>query len=466
MPRDVKIPPAKVARIVERFRHHLYRLHQRSTPAAAAMFEMITGAWVAQAIQVAAELGIANALADDPLPLDDLADRVGADPDALRRLMRALISRGIFRQRRDGRYDLTALAETLRSDAPFSMHGYARLIGSPQHREHWSLLVESVKSGKAILPQLRGKDAFDYLRDEPELAKLFNDAMTGTDGLAAIAIVAGYSFGPYRTIVDVGGGRGGLLSTILAATPNARGVLYDLPEVVAGASALLRQQGVEDRVRVEGGSFFDSVPSGGDAYVLKNVVHDWPDGQAVAILRNVRVAAGADATVLLVEAVLPEHDRDFAGKWVDLELLLEATGRERDAAEYRDLPRRAGFRMTRVVQTAEPYGVVGSDVSGCPARPGSAPINFGGTCTSSCSAVSRLRSRGADGCARHLVVRRWRLVRLAQPRRTRRGSFAAGNRSTRHWCTAARYRRGVAHHGGHRDGRYPGIQEPVGRRPA
>ena len=121
MPRDVKIPPAKVARIVERFRHHLYRLHQRSTPAAAAMFEMITGAWVAQAIQVAAELGIADVLADDPLPLDDLADRVGADPDALRRLMRALISHGIFRQRRDGRYDLTALAETLRSDAPFSM---------------------------------------------------------------------------------------------------------------------------------------------------------------------------------------------------------------------------------------------------------------------------------------------------------------------------------------------------------
>jgi C-methyltransferase len=357
-PTEVKIPPAKVARIVERFRHHLYRLHQRSTPAPAVMFEMVVGAWVAQAIQVAAELGIADALSNDPLPLDDLADRVGADPDALRRLMRALISRGIFRQRRDGRYDLTALAETLRSDAPFSMHGYARLVGSPQHREHWSLLVESVKSGKAILPQLRGKEGFDYLRDEPELAKLFNDAMAGLDGLAAIAVVAGYSFSPYRTIVDVGGGHGGLLSTILAATPNARGVLYDLPEVVAGASALLSQQGVKDRVRVEGGSFFDSVPSGGDAYVLKNVIHDWPDAQAVAILRNVRAAARADATVLLVETVLPEHDRDFAGKWVDLEMLLLANGRERTAAECRELLRQAGFRMNRVVQTASPFSVV------------------------------------------------------------------------------------------------------------
>jgi hypothetical protein len=290
--------------------------------------------------------------------LDDLADRVGANPDALRRLLRALISRGIFRQRRDGRYDLTALAETLRSDAAFSMHAYARYVGSPQHREHWSLLVESVKSGKAILPQLRGKEAFDYLKDEPELAKLFNDAMTGLDGVAAIAVVAGYSFSPYRTIVDVGGGHGGLLSTILAATPTARGVLYDLPEVVAEASALLRQRGVEDRVRVEGGSFFDSVPSGGDAYVLKNVIHDWPDELAVAILRNVRVAARADATVLLVEAVLPEHDRDFAGKWLDLEMLLQAKGRERDAAEYRDLLRQAGFRMTRIVQTASPLSVV------------------------------------------------------------------------------------------------------------
>ena len=186
MPIDVKIPPAKVARIVERFRHHLYRLHQRSAPAAAVMLELVTGAWVAQAIQVAAELGIADALAEDPLPLDDLADRVGADPDALRRLMRALISRGIFRQRRDGRYDLTALANTLRLDARPSMSSWARVIGSPQHREHWSLLVESVKSGKAILPQLRGKEAFEYLKDEPELAKVLNDAMTAISDLTEI----------------------------------------------------------------------------------------------------------------------------------------------------------------------------------------------------------------------------------------------------------------------------------------
>ena len=186
MPRDIKIPPARVARIGERFRDYLYRLHQRSAPAPVAMLEMIMAAWVSQAIQVAAELGIADALADRPLPLDELANRVGADPDGLKRLMRALISRGIFRQRR-GRYELTALADTLRLDAPFSMNGYARVVGSPQHREHWCLLVESIKTGKAIVPQLRGKDAFDYLRDEPELAKIINDAMTTLGEVAAIA---------------------------------------------------------------------------------------------------------------------------------------------------------------------------------------------------------------------------------------------------------------------------------------
>ena len=357
-PKDLMIPPARVVRIVERFRHYLYRLHQRSAPAAAAVFELVSGAWVAQAVQVAAELRIADALTEEPLHLEALADRVGADPDALRRLMRALISRGVFRQRRDGRYDLTALANALRSDAQFSMYQWARVVGSPQHREHWSLLLESVKSGKATLPQLRGKEAFEYLRDEPELAEVLHDAMTTLTDLAAVTVVATYDFGRYRTIVDVGGGQGGLLATILAATPNARGVVYDLPEVAAGAPELLRRRGVEHRARVEGGSFFDSVPSGGDAYVLKSIIHDWPDGQAVEILRNVRAAAGADARVLLVELVLPEHERDFTGKWVDLEMLLVANGRERSAAEYRDLLRQGGFRMTRVVQTASPFSIV------------------------------------------------------------------------------------------------------------
>jgi C-methyltransferase len=182
--------------------------------------------------------------------------------------------------------------------------------------------------------------------------------MTSFSELAVGPVVAGYDFSPYPTIVDVGGGHGRLLAAILAATPAVRGVLYDLPQVVDGAQGLLRNHKVDDRVRVAAGSFFDSVPAGGDAYVMKSVIHDWPDDMAVEILRNVRAAAGERATVLLVETVIPQHDREFVGKWSDLEMLVSASARERTAAEYGELLGRAGWRMTRVVETASPYSVV------------------------------------------------------------------------------------------------------------
>jgi hypothetical protein len=269
-----------------------------------------------------------------------------------------LISRGVFRQRRDGRYELNSLADTLRSDAPVSMTSAARFYGSQEQRERWTLLVDSVRTGASVVPALRGKSSFDYFADEPELAELFNQTMTSVSEMTDATVVAGYDFSVYPTIVDVGGGHGPLLAAILASAPASRGVLYDLPSVVAEAPGLLRKQKVADRVQLAEGSFFDSVPSDGDAYVLKNIVHDWPDGTALQILRNVRAAARPEATVLLVEFVIPKHNRDFPGKWVDLEMLLNLGARERTAAEYRHLLSEAGFRMTRVVQTASPLSVV------------------------------------------------------------------------------------------------------------
>lgn len=353
-----KMPPAKVARLLERARHHLYRLHQRIAPPPVVMLDLIFGAWVSQALTATADLKIADALAKGPLTADDLAAKVNAHPDALRRLLRALIGIGIFRQRRDGRYELNPLADTLRSDAPVSLVGMARWVGSPQHREHWSHLTDAMSTGEAVVPKLRGKPAFDYLATEPELGEIFNQAMTSGSEIAITSVIAAYDFTPYATIVDVGGGHGRLLAAILTAAPGARGVLFDLAEVVAGAPALLREHAVDDRASIEKGSFFDSVPGGGDAYVLKNVIHDWPDDDAVRILRNVRAAAGAGPTVLLVETVIPAHDRNFLGKWADLEMLVVAAARERTAAEYRNLFEQAGFRLTRVVETASPFSMV------------------------------------------------------------------------------------------------------------
>ncbi|EFG79131.1 O-methyltransferase [Mycobacterium parascrofulaceum ATCC BAA-614] len=353
-----KVPPTKVARAVERARHQLSRLRQRSAPPAAVMMELILNAWVAQAIAAAADLGVADALADGPLSGEALAERVGADADALGRLMRALIGIGVFRRGSDGRYALTPVAATLRTDAPVSMAGMARWVGSAQHREHWSHLSDAIRTGNPVVPKLRGKPIFEYLADEGELARVFDSAMTNVSEFAIAPLTAAYDFSAFGTIVDVGGGHGRLLAAILETAPNSRGVLFDLPDVVACAPELLRKYGVEDRVRVDEGSFFESAPEGGDAYVLKNVIHDWPAEDAVRILKNVRAAAPTGARLLLCEFVIPEHDRDFHGKWVDIEMLVVAGARERTAEEYRSLFDQAGFRLNRVVDTVSPLSII------------------------------------------------------------------------------------------------------------
>ncbi|MBU9762482.1 hydroxyneurosporene methyltransferase [Mycobacterium sp. TNTM28] len=352
------MPPAGLVRAVERVRHLLRRLHQRAVPAPAAMLEMILGAWVAQGIAAAAQLGVADALAGGPLSAVELARRVDANPDTLDRLMRALVGEGIFRRTRDGRYALNALGDTLRKDAPVSIAGMAKFVGSPQHREHWSHLADAVRSGEAVIPKLRGKEAFDYLGSEPELGAIFNDAMTSISELAIAPVVAAYDYTRFGVIADIGGGHGRLLAAVLRATPSARGLLYDLPGVVAGAPELLVKYGVADRVQVVAGSFFDSVPAGADAYVMKNIIHDWPDDKAVAILRNVRAAAAPGTTLLLIEGVIPDHDREFLGKWTDMEMLIGIAARERTEDGYRRLYEQAGFRLTRVVATASPFSVV------------------------------------------------------------------------------------------------------------
>ena len=329
-----KVPPVLLVRVIERARHHLLRLHQSLAPAPAVMVELITAGWLSQAITVATELGIADALADKPLAIDELARKVCANPDALGRLLRALIGRGIFRQCRNGRYDLTPLAKTLQSDTPDSMAAFSRFVGSPQDREHWSHCIDAVRTGEAVVPKLRGKEGFDYVASESELNDIFNQAMTNFTELALAAVTTAYDFTGYRNIVDVAGGRGRLLAGILAATPTSKGVLFDLPHVVAGAEPLLRKHHVADRVNIAEGSFFDAVPDGGDLYVLKNIIHDWPDDKALEILETVRAAARNGATLLLVESVIPPHDREFPTKWLDLEMLVDNAGRERTAAEY------------------------------------------------------------------------------------------------------------------------------------
>jgi hypothetical protein len=322
------------------------------------MLELILGALVAQTITAVADLGVADALAGGPMRLDELADKVGADSDALRRALRALICKGIFAQGDDGRYELTPRADVLRSDAPVSMAALARLVGAPQEREHWSLLTQTLRTGTSPVQALRGKRFFDYLRDEPEFNAIFNEAMTGLSAYADGPLVEAYDFTRYPTIVDVAGGHGRLLAAILAAAPNAHGVLFDLPDVVAEAAPLLQKLGVAQRVRLVEGSFFSDIPPGADAYVLKHIVHDWSDDEALQILRNVRTAAPTGAALLLVETVIPEDTRDFIGKFADIGMLVFNDGRERTAKEYQQLLDEAGFEMTQIFDTETEFSLI------------------------------------------------------------------------------------------------------------
>ncbi|MGV9817693.1 methyltransferase [Nocardia xishanensis] len=357
------MPPLPLLRAVERFRAALAVLHRKTVPGHIALMEMMTSGWLAQAIAAAAELGVADELAHGPRQGAELAAAVGADEDALHRLLRLLISHGIFAQRRDGAYRLTPQARALCRDAPVSLRDASLFFGSAQHRGHWSHLTDAVRTGSPVRTGVNGMPFFDYVQTDRELGELFDNAMTSISTLALEPLLAAHDFARYDTIVDVGGGRGSLLAEILRRAPRSRGILFDLPEVVADAAPDLAERGVTDRCTVTAGSFFESVPEGGDAYLLKHIIHDWPEPDAGRILRALRGVMRPDARLLLVELVLPEHDRPHPGKYIDIEMLVNAGGRERSESEYRDLLARYGFTLLRVIPTASPDNIL----EACPA---------------------------------------------------------------------------------------------------
>lgn len=355
---STKTPPTWLINTIGRIRNVLGTAHRSAVPANIALLEIAQGAWLTQALYVAVKLGIADALRDGPRSAEDVASRVGADPGATYRVMRALAANGLLKLRRDGRFSLTRVGHALRSDYDGSMAPMIAMIGHPEHWEHWGNLLHAVRTGESAAEQVRGMPLFDYVDTNPEYAKVFNDAMTGVSAVAIAAAVPLYPFADHKLIVDVGGGHGALLAAVLAQAPDARGVLFDLPSVIDGAGPELDRAGVTHRCTTTSGSFFEAVPDGGDAYLMKTIIHDWDDERALTILRNVRTAIDPNGKVLLFEMVLPEGAPPHPGMLLDLEMLVHPGGRERTADEYRDLLSRAGFRMTRVIGTAGPLSIV------------------------------------------------------------------------------------------------------------
>jgi hypothetical protein len=322
------------------------------------VLDTMTAAWVAQGIYTATKLGIPDTLRDKALTAEAIAQHVGANPDGVHRLLRALASHGVFKQSRDGTFALTALSESLLTDAPNSARGMVLFWGDPLHWEHWSQMGYSVRTGRSAVEHLRGKSAFDWLPEVPELGAVFNDGMTSMSTMETPTVVGAYDFSRFGTIVDVGAGHGLLLSAILEKYPTTRGILFDSPSVVEGAPTLLKAAGVSQRCEIIGGSFFESVPAGGDVYVLKHIIHDWNDDDALRILHNVRAAMTPHAKLLLVEMVVPDDDREHMSKLLDLEMLVALAGKERTAAQYAELLNRAGLRHTRTVPTVGPVSLI------------------------------------------------------------------------------------------------------------
>lgn len=352
------LPPVRVVQAIDRVRAGLATLYRSSVPGNIALLELATGAWTTQVLYVAAKLGLADRLAAGPAHARDIAAQVGADPDALYRLMRALTSRGALKQRRDGRFALTAVGEALREDADGSLRDMVLFIGHPARWADWGSLQYSVQTGRPAAEKLRGVPFFSYLATDPEFAAVFNNAMTAASGLSNDVALQAYDFTDARLVVDVGGGHGAVLTTILRSAPHAAGILYDLPAVVDGAGALFEEAGVAHRCTVTGGSFLESVPGGGDLYVMKNIIHDWSDAESLIILRNIRTAIADGGRLILLEMVLPERASSFIGHMLDLEMLLMVSGKERTRAEYAQLLRQAGFRLTRVIPTVSPISVI------------------------------------------------------------------------------------------------------------
>jgi hypothetical protein len=323
--------------------------------------DLIASAAMSQAMFAAAELGIADSLAESPKTVDELAHANGCAAQSLRRLLRALASIDICRERDDGSFELTLAGALLRRTAPNSMHSFAVWWG--KHRwPVWGNLLHSVRTGEAAATLAGATVGMKQLHGDAEAAKVFHRAMAELTRVVAPGVVRACDFSGMKLIVDVGGGHGELLATILATHRALRGVLFDLPHAIEGARAHLESAGVIDRCDIVAGDFFSSVPRGGDAYLLKSVIHDWDDKPATLILRNCHTAAGPAGRLLLVEQIVPErlgsslHQQRIAMR--DLNMLVMLGGRERTDREFAALLQTAGFRLTKTVTATLDFSVI------------------------------------------------------------------------------------------------------------
>ena len=333
-------------------------LQENQLPLPAQILQIITNFWTCRAVYVLARLGIPDLLKSGPKTAGELAESTGMHAPSLYRLLRALASTGILASHPDGRFALTPLSELLVTDAPGSMRWFVVSELGQEHYPAWGNFMHSIKTGEIAFDNHFGLDIWEYFQQHPEDAAVFNDSMSGMTAIVNEQITSRYDFSGFSKIVDVGGGHGGLITSILNANPKAFGVLFDAEQVIAGARTKIEAAGLADRCAAIPGDFFKAVPAGGDAYIMKWIIHDWDDERAIRILRNIRTQMPQHGRVIIVECVVPEGDEPDFSKFFDLNMMVMTGGKERTAREFDQLLAAAGFRFLRVIPTETPTSIV------------------------------------------------------------------------------------------------------------
>ena len=331
---------------------------ESNVPPPVAMLQLISGFWISRCIYIAAKLSIADLVKQEPKTAGELAATAGAHAASLFRVLRALASVGIFTQDDKDRFGITPLSETLRADVPGSLRAFAMTELGEEHYPAWGDLLHSVRTGGIAFDHTFGTDVWKYFAEHPDNARIFNDAMSGMTAQANEALHAAYDFAGINALVDIGGGHGGLLTSILRRNAQMRGILFDSPQVIDGARQSMQVSDVAQRCELVGGNFFESVPLGGDAHILKWIIHDWDDEKSLVILRNSHRALAENGKLILVEAVVPSGSELHFSKFMDLNMLVMTGGRERSEEEFRRLYEASGFRLNRIVPTESPFSVI------------------------------------------------------------------------------------------------------------
>ena len=322
------------------------------------MLQIISGFWISRAVYVIAKLGVPDLLKSGPKTAAELASATGTHAPSLFRILRTLVSVGVLSSTEEGGFAQTPVSETLVTDAPGSLRWFAVSELGQEHYPAWGNLMHSVKTGEIAFDNFFGADIWKYFQQNPEDAAVFNNSMTNVTAHTNEAITSLYDFSQFGTIVDVGGGHGGLITSILEKNPQVKGVLFDAAEVIEGARPKIEAAGLADRLETVAGDFFKSVPEGGDAYVMKWIIHDWDDEKSNTILRNIRSRMQPNSKLILVDCVVPETDEPHFSKFIDLNMLVMTGGKERTEKEFAQILEAAGFKLLRVISTDMPHSIV------------------------------------------------------------------------------------------------------------